>query len=373
MALNGGVEMTPVEPAAAIAAPQTSSMVSGVTSSDFGKTSDGTSVAMYTLTNKAGVTARIMTYGATLVSLNVPDRNGNKADVVLGFDKLEDYVDKSPYFGTIAGRYANRIAKGQFTLDGETYKLAVNNGPNSLHGGLKGFDKKVWKAVPVMNEAGPSVAFSCVSADREEGYPGTLVSTVTYTLTSDNTLRIEYAAMTDQATPINLTNHTYFNLAGKGDVKNHVVEMDVDKYTPVDATLIPTGVVAPVEGTPFDFRKPHAIGERLLQVGDEPKGYDHNYVRGKEDFGRAVRVTEPTSGRVLTMYTDEPAFQFYTSNFLDGTLVGKGGQKYAQYSGFCLEAQHYPDSPNQPKFPSTILRPGEVYRQRTEYRFSVAR
>lgn len=369
MTLTGGITPSPIDPAVAIAAPES---VVGISSAEFGKTTDGVPVTIYTLTNKKGVTARITTYGATLVSLNVPDKKGVFADVVLGFDKLEDYFDKSPYFGTIAGRYANRIAKGKFTLDGKTYTLATNNGPNHLHGGLKGFDKKVWKAAPVANEAGPSVAFSCISADMEEGYPGTLMATVTYTLTDDNTLRIDYAALADQATPVNLTNHSYFNLAGKGDVRGHIVQMDVDKYTPVDATLIPTGEVASVEGTLFDFRKPHTIGERLLQVGDEPKGYDHNYVRGKEDFGRAIRVTEPVSGRVLTMSTDEPAFQFYTGNFLDGKLVGKQGLIYPQYGGFCLEAQHYPDSPNQPKFPSTTLRPGEVYRQRTEYKFSVA-
>ncbi|MBC8136269.1 MAG: galactose mutarotase [Fibrella sp.] len=344
-----------------------------VASSEFGKTADGTSVAVYTLTNKQGVTARIMTYGATLISLHVPDRSGNKADVVLGFDSLGEYVEKSPYFGTIAGRYANRIANGKFTLDGKSYTLATNNGPNHLHGGVKGFDKRVWKAAPVENKSGPSVAFSYTSADGEEGYPGAVVVTVVYTLTDDNALRMDYTATADQATPFNPTNHAYFNLAGKGDVRGHVVQMDAGRYTPVDATLIPTGVIAPVPGTPFDFRKPHTVGERLQQVGDTPKGYDHNYVRDKSGFGRAAQVTEPISGRVLTMFTDEPAFQFYTGNFLDGKLVGKQGQIYPQHGGFCLEAQHYPDSPNQPKFPTTILRPGEVYRQQTEYRFSVAR
>jgi aldose 1-epimerase len=342
---------------------------------EFGRMEDGTVVHVYTLDAGKGVRARIMTYGATLIGLDAPDRDGKTADVVLGFDTLAPYVTGHPFFGSTVGRYGNRIAKGRFTLDGREYRLATNNGPNHLHGGPAGFDKKVWAATPKAGKDGPAVEFAYTSPDGDAGYPGTLKVTVTYTLTADNTLRIEYAATTDAPTPVNLTNHSYFNLAGgKGDILKHVAEFRAPRYTPVDADLIPTGEVAPVAGTPFDFAAPHAIGERIASVpGGEPKGYDHNLVRGDSGFGLAARVTDPASGRVLEMHTDQPGFQFYTGNFLDGTLTGKGDTKYEKHAAFCLEAQHYPDSPNRPDFPSTILRPGQTYRQRTEYRLSVAK
>jgi aldose 1-epimerase len=342
-----------------------------ITRTAFGKLPDGTVVDLYTLTNGHGMTAKIMTYGATLTSLSVPDRNGKAGDVTLGFDSLAPYAKGHPFFGSTVGRYANRIAKGKFTLDGKEYTLAVNNGPNSLHGGLKGFDKRVWKAVSKMTSAGPSVAFTYTSADGEEGYPGTVKAQVVFTvLTASNTLRIEYTATTDKPTPINLTNHSYFNLAGKGDILGTRILMKASKYTPVDDTLIPTGEIAPVKGTPLDFTEERTIGAHLNELKGDPKGYDHNFIRDGAGFGMAVRAYDPTSGRVLTMSTTEPAFQFYTGNFLDGTLTGKRGVVYKQHTGFCFEAQHYPDSPNQPNFPSTILKPGETYTQRTEYAFT---
>lgn len=353
----------------ALAAPKTKA---SVTKTAFGKLPDGTAVDLYTLTNANGLKARIMTYGATLTEMHVPDKSGRLGDVVLGFDSLAPYVKGHPYFGSTVGRVGNRIARGAFTLDGKAYTLATNNGPNHLHGGVKAFDKRVWKAAPKKSALGPSVAFTYTSPDGEEGYPGTLKVTVVYTLTNRNALRIDYTAATDRATPVNLTNHTYFNLAGKGDILGHEATFAAGRYTPVDDTLIPTGKIVTVKGTPMDFTTPHAIGERIARVGGEPKGYDHNYVKdagGK--YGLAARVHEKTTGRVLTMYTSEPGFQFYTGNFLDGTLTGKGGNVYQQYDGFCLEAQHFPDSVNQPSFPSVILRPGKTYRQRTEYVFSV--
>ena len=345
----------------------------GLEKAEFGKLDDGTPVDIYTLTNRNGARARIITYGATLTELHVPDRDGRMGDVVLGFDKLEPYLKGHPFFGSTAGRVANRIAKGRFTLDGKTYTLAVNNGPNHLHGGEKGFDKRVWTASPRPSADGPSVAFTYVSPAGEEGYPGTLMSTVVYTLLHDkNAVRIEYTAMSDAATPVNLTNHSYFNLKGSGgDVLGHEVMLRAARFTPVDETLIPTGEIAPVAGTVMDFVKPRKIGERIGEVGGDPKGYDHNYVKdGGDRYGLAARVYEPTTGRVLEMYTSEPGFQFYTGNFLDGTLTGKNGVMYQKHGGFCLEAQHFPDSVNQPRFPSVILRPGETYRQRTEYHFT---
>jgi aldose 1-epimerase len=342
-----------------------------ITRTAFGKLPDGTAIELYTLSNGRGMTAKIMTYGAILTSLDVPDRKGAVGDVTLGFDSLAPYVKGHPFFGATVGRYGNRIAKGKFTLDGKEYTLAVNNGPNSLHGGLKGFDKRVWKAVPKMTAAGPSVEFTYTSPDGEEGYPGTLKTRVVYTvLTDSNTLRIDYTATTDKATPVNLTNHSYFNLAGKGDILGTRVLMKASRYTPVDDTLIPTGEIAAVKGTPLDFTEEHSIGSRLNELKGEPKGYDHNFIRDASGFGTAVRAYDPTSGRVVTMSTSEPAFQFYTGNFLDGTLTGKRGVVYKQHTGFCFEAQHYPDSPNHPNFPSTILKPGETYRQRTEYAFT---
>ncbi len=344
-----------------------------VAKSDFGKLDDGTRIDLYTLTNKNGLVAKVMTYGAIVTELHVPDKNGQFGDVVLGFDSLAPYVKGHPFFGAIAGRVANRIAKGKFSVDGKQYSVAVNNGPNSLHGGIKGFDKHVWTASIQKNPAGPSVALSYRSKDGEEGYPGNLDVTVTYTLTDTNALRIEYTAKTDKPTPVNLTNHSYFNLAGSGDVLPYEVLFNATKYTPVDATQIPTGQLAPVAGTPFDFTTPHTIGERIKDTGGDPYGYDHNMVieNGGTGLTFATRVTDPSSGRVLELYTTEPGVQFYTANFLDGTLTGKGGTVYTIRTGFCLEAQHYPDSINQPNFPSVVLRPGDTYHQTTEYRFFV--
>ncbi len=343
----------------------------GVTKTPWGKTSEGVPVDLYTLTNARGMTAKIMTYGAILTELHAPDRTGKMGDVVLGFSTLNGYLKGHPFFGATVGRYANRIARGKFTLDGKAYTLAANNAPNHLHGGTKGFDKKVWKAAPVKRSDGPAIRFTLTSPDGEEGYPGTLQVAVVYTLTNKNALRIDYSATTDKGTPVNLTNHSYFNLAGKGDVGNHVATLDAARYTPVDETSIPTGQIAPVAGTPFDFSRPHRLGERIEKIGNTPSGYDHNYVKnGGGKFARAATVYEPTTGRVLTMYTSEPGFQLYTGNFLDGTLTGKNGVVYKKHTAFCLEAQHYPDSPNRPHFPTAILRPGQTYRQRTEYVFS---
>ncbi|MHB1425612.1 MAG: aldose epimerase family protein [Gemmataceae bacterium] len=342
----------------------------------FGKTSDGVAVEQYTLTNAAGTTAKIITYGAILTELDVPDRDGKLGDVVLGFDNLKDYLERSPHFGSTVGRVANRIAKGRFTLDGKEYTLAVNNGPNSLHGGLKGFDKVVWKAVPKEVPNGAAVEFSYVSKDGEEGYPGNLMVTVVYTLTNDNALRIDYTATTDKATPVNLTNHSYFNLAGtkSGDVLDHELTIAADKYTPADDTLIPTGEIKPVKDTPLDFTKPHKIGERIEQLRSSPGGgYDHNFVLnrgGKEEPALAARVTEPKTGRIMEMLTTEPAVQFYTGNYLNGTLTGRGGVVYKKHAGFCLEAQHFPDSVHHENFPSIVLKPGKTYKQTTIYKFS---
>jgi aldose 1-epimerase len=343
---------------------------------DFGKTPEGTPVDLYVLTN-GRMTAKVMTYGAILTELDVPDRHGKTADVVLGFDTLEGYLAGHPYFGATVGRVANRIAGGKFTLDGKDYALAVNNGPNTLHGGLKGFDKVVWKAEDVSGTDGPAVKLTYHSRDGEEGYPGNLRVTVTYTLAVD-ALRIDYQASTDKATPVNLTNHSYFNLAGPaaGSILGHTLRLTAQQYTPADDTLIPTGAIAPVRGTPLDFTTPTAIGARIDQIKAEPRGYDHNYVLRGPDGGSgrepqlAAEVVEPASGRVMDMYTTEPGVQFYTGNFLDGTLTGKGGVVYRQHQGFCLEAQHYPDAVHHAHFPSTILKPGATYTQTTIYRFS---
>jgi aldose 1-epimerase len=350
---------------------------SGITSQSWGKTPEGTEVNLYTLTNANGVEARITNYGAIIVSLKVPDRKGALADVVLGFDTLDPYLKENPHFGAVVGRYGNRIAKGHFSLDGHDYTLAINNGANSLHGGVKGFDKQLWTGKTMESKDGPSVQLTYVSKDGEEGYPGTLTSIVTYTLTDANELRIHYQATTDKPTVLNLTNHSYFNLAGagNGDILGHQLALDADKFTPVDSGLIPTGELRAVAGTPFDFRKPTAIGARIGQDEEQLKmggGYDHNFVlNGKAGVLRqAARVTEPQSGRVMQVLTTEPGVQFYTGNFLDGTITGKGGKVYNKRFGFCLETQHYPDSPNQPSFPSTVLRPGSTYDTTTVFRFS---
>jgi aldose 1-epimerase len=352
----------------------TPSIAEHVTVKAFGRTADGRSVELFTLTNKNGMQVALSNYGAMVVNLLVPDRNGKFADVSLGFDSLKPYFTKSPYFGCIAGRYANRIAKGHFNLDGKTYQLATNDGPNHLHGGVRGFDKHMWSA-EVVRGLPSSVRFTLHSPDGEEGYPGNLVATVTYTLTDRNQLRISYEAKTDKPTVLNLTNHTYFNLAGAGNggILGHKLTLHADRFTPVDGTLIPTGEQKRVGGTPMDFRRPTPIGARIKDVGGKPGGYDHNYVLNKVPFAKrslAAEVYEPGSGRVMKVYTDQPGIQFYSGNFLDGTILGKGGRTYHQYDGFCLETQHFPDSPNQPKFPSAVLRPGQTYRTTTVYSFS---
>ena len=347
-----------------------------VTSKPFGEI-DGKSVELYTLSNESGAKVSITNYGGTVTSIVVPDKGGKMGDVVLGFDSVAEYVEKSPYFGCITGRYANRIANGKFTLDGKDYSVATNNDPNHLHGGLKGFDKKIWKArIGNMGDS-PSLVLTYTSPDGEEGYPGTLNNSVTYTWTQDNALRIRYKSTTDKPTILNLTNHSYFNLAGEGDKTNlqHRVKINAEHYNPIDETSIPTGI-APVEGTPFDFRKPTQIGKRINEENEQlknGKGYDHNFVLKKTDDGKlmpAAVVTEPTSGRILTVKTTEPGIQFYTGNFLDD-LKGKGGKNYAHRSAFCLESQTFPDSPNQKEFPSPVLRPGETYSQVTVYHFGL--
>jgi len=351
---------------------------SGVTRAPFGTLPDGTAVEAFTLRNAHGIEVRAITYGAIITSLRVPDRAGKFDDVVLGHDDVTGYVAKPSYFGAVVGRYGNRIAKGRFTLDGKTYSLATNNGPNHLHGGVKGFDKVVWKAEPGTAGA-PSVTFRYTSPDGEEGYPGTLNARVTYTLSDRDELTFEYTATTDKPTPVNLTQHSYFNLAGAAsgsDILGQVLTIDADRFTPVDATLIPTGELAPVAGTPFDFRKPTAIGARIGQDDEQLRrggGYDHNFVLNHPDAGlrRVVRLAEPKTGRTMEIQTTEPGVQFYSGNFLDGTVTGKGGAVYKKRSGLCLETQHFPDSPNQPSFPSTILRPGKEYRSKTVLVFGV--
>ncbi len=346
----------------------------------FGKLPDGTAVEVFTLTNAHGVEVRAISYGGIIVSLRTPDRSGHLDDVLLGYDSLEGYLRSSPYFGAIVGRYGNRIAKGRFVLDGVTYRLATNNGPNHLHGGVKGFDKVVWQAEPVRNDSGVGVSFSYVSPDGEEGYPGTLKARVRYLLTNQDELIVDYDATTDKATPVNLTQHSYFNLTGgaRRDILDHQLWINANGFTPVDSTLIPTGAIDSVAGTPFDFRTPTAIGARIGQDHRQLRfggGYDHNFVLQREGTGlaHAARVVEPTTGRTLDIYTTEPGIQFYSGNFLDGTITGKGGQVYGHRFGFCLETQHYPDSPNHPQFPSTILRPGDEYRSRTVFAFGVAK
>jgi len=344
----------------------------------FGKTGEGTAVDLYTLTNKNGIELRAMTYGGIIISLRVPDKDGKFDDVVLGYDSLEGYLAKTPYFGAIIGRYGNRIGNGKFTLDGVQYNLATNNGSNSLHGGVRGFDKVVWKAEPFEHQDGIGVVFTYTSRDGEEGYPGNLSVKVTYTLTEKDELIFNYHATTDKATPVNLTNHTYFNLAGEGkrDILGHEIMLNANHFTPVDKTLIPTGQIASVSGTALDFTTSTVIGARIEQKDEQMifgGGYDHNFVinRQGEGLALAARVYEPTTGRMTEVHTTEPGVQFYTGNFLDGSIIGKAGHVYKKRSGFCLETQHFPDSPNKPGFPSTILRPGKVYESRTVYKFSV--
>jgi aldose 1-epimerase len=349
-----------------------------VTRAPFGTLPDGTPIELFTLTNRQGIEARAMTYGGIILSLRVPDRQGRLEDIVLGHDAAAPYArNNSPYFGAIVGRYGNRIAKGLFALDGTAYKLATNNGPNHLHGGVKGFDKVTWHGEPLDD----GVALTYTSADGEEGYPGALKARVTYRLTDRNELVVDYQATTDKPTIVNLTQHTYFNLAGQGrrDILDHELEIDADRYTPVDATLIPSGELAPVEGTPFDFRRSTRIGARIDDKDQQlvnGLGYDHNFVlnRGGDDgLQHAVRVVEPSTGRTLDIATTEPGLQFYSGNFLDGTITGKQDRVYQRRYGFCLETQHFPDSPNHSQFPSTILRPNQTYRSRTVMTFGVAR
>jgi len=348
---------------------------STITKDAFGTAPDGQAVDIYTLSNAKGAQARIMTYGGVVQSLSVPDKHGNFADVVLGYDNLDGYLDKkTPYFGALIGRYGNRIGGAKFTLEGQTYTLATNNGPNSLHGGLKGFDKVVWTAAPSLSVDGPVLTLTYLSKDGEEGFPGNLQVKAVYTLTEDNALKLEYTATTDKDTPLNISNHSYFNLGGaeNGGIVDHALTLNADKFTPVDATLIPTGELKPVAGTVMDFRAPHTIGERLKQVGGDPIGYDHNYVLngGGKHLDFVARVNEPTSGRIMELYSTEPGVQFYSGNFLDGTITGKKGAVYKQYHGFCLETQHFPDSINHPNFPNTVLKPGQAYTQTTIFKFS---
>jgi aldose 1-epimerase len=337
----------------------------------FGQTADGTAIESYTIYNSQGASAKLITYGATVAELHVPDKNGKMGDVVLGFDNIEGYLGQHPHFGGAIGRYGNRIAKGKFTLDGKEYQLAINNPPNSLHGGPTGFDRRVWKGEPLEVKDGAAVRFTYLSKDGEENFPGNLTASVTYTLTNTNEFKLEYSAEADKDTIVNLTNHSYFNLAGSGDVLKQVLYLNADKYTPVDSTLIPTGEIASVENTPLDFRKQTAIGAHIGEIKDIG-GYDHNYVvNGVAGTLRiAARVTEPTSGRQMEVWTTEPGVQFYSAIGLNGSITGKGGIAYPKYGALCLETQHYPDSPNHPNFPSTVLKPGTKLHSETIYKFS---
>lgn len=338
----------------------------------FARLPDGSQVSVFTLANAAGMTVRILDFGGIITEIHVPDRDGVFADVALGFDTLAPYQGDSPYFGALIGRYGNRIAGGRFTLDGQTYTLPVNNGKNHLHGGVPGFDRVLWRSRIENGE----LVLNYRSADGEQGYPGTLDATVRYALTEDNGIRVRFSAVTDRATPVNLTQHSYFNLAAGGDVLGHELTIDADKFVPIDPDSIPTGSLAPVAGTPFDFRTPATIGARIGAADEQLAnggGYDHCFALNKPAPGalsRAARVREPVSGRVLELFTQEPGVQFYSGNFLDGSLAGKG-RAYVHRGGFCLEPQHFPDSPNRPAFPNTILRPGEVYATESVFRFSV--
>jgi len=344
----------------------------------FGKKPDGTSIYLYTLTNRNGMRAQITNFGAIVVSLSVPDKDRNMGDVVLGYENLTDYVKDKSYFGAIVGRYGNRIARGKFTLNGVNYMLAINDGENHLHGGIRGFDKVVWNAEEVKNNTTVGVKLSYLSKDREEGYPGNLLVTVIYTLTNENALRIDYTATTDKPTVVNLTHHSYFNLsgAGVGDILDHVLMINADKFTPVAKGLIPTGQLRDVAGTPMDFRTPTAIGSRIDQSDEQlalGPGYDHNWVLNDCDGSLKLAVTlfDPGSGRFMEVFTTEPGMQFYSGNFLNDGITGKKGKAYPFRSALCLEAQHFPNSPNTPDFPSTVLNPGETYTQTTIYKFSV--
>jgi len=340
---------------------------------DWGQTPEGQKVQLITLSNRQGMVAKITSYGAILTELHVPDRQGQVTNVVLGFDSLERYLQGHPAFGSTVGRVANRIANAQFTLDGVTYPLAANMGPHHIHGGHAGFHKRVWavQLLPALPDR-VAVEFSYLSADGEEGYPGNLQVKVTYTLTEGNELQIDYEGTTDKATPINLTNHSYFNLAGSGDVLGHILEIDADRYTLADDVLIPTGEIAPVTDTALDFRQPTTIGARIDQLRPRPNGYDHNYVMNSTNgtLAFAARATDPGSGRVMEAWTTEPGMQLYTANGFNGRITGTGGVVYPRHAGFCFETQHFPDSINQPSFPSVVLRPGQTFRSTTAFRFA---
>jgi aldose 1-epimerase len=345
-----------------------------ITQAPFGTLPDGRQVQQFTLKNSSGMIVRIIDFGGIVSEIHVPDRNGVLGDVALGFENVGPYLEDSPYFGALIGRYGNRIGKGRFTLDGVDYQLPTNNGENHLHGGDPGFDKVLWTAT--IQDDGLALRYR--AADGEQGYPGNLEATVVYSLTEDNEIVMRFSAVTDQATPVNLTQHSYFNLAGagQGDILAHELTIDADKFVPVDAGAIPLGPLAPVTGTPFDFRQPRPIGERIGQPDKQLRhgtGYDHCWVLNKTDkaLTRAVHVCEPVSGRVLELFTQEPGVQFYSGNFLDGSLQGKG-HAYVFRGGFCIEPQHFPDSPNQPEYPNTILRPGEVYETESRYKFSIS-
>ena len=357
-------------------------MDAAVSRAPFGRLPDGREVELFTMRNAHGIEVRAMTYGAIITSIRTPDRTGQIADITLGFDSLDGYVAGSPYFGAIVGRYANRIADGRFTLDGVTYQLARNNGPNNLHGGVRGFDKVLWTAAPFERDDAVGVTFSYESPDGEEGFPGAVSVRVAYTLTATDELIVDFDASTTKATPLNLSQHTYWNLHGdgRGDILDHVLTLDASAFTPVDSTLIPTGNIASVAGTPFDFRRPTAIGSRITESDAQlrfGRGYDHNWVLdrdrrvgGVEALVHAARLEDPSSGRVLDVSTTEPGIQFYSGNFLDGTITGKAGQTYRLRSGLCLETQHFPDSPNHPNFPPSVLRPSERYHSSSVFKFS---
>jgi aldose 1-epimerase len=348
----------------------------GIASEPFGKTADGTVVRVFTLRNSHGIEARILTYGGIVQSLKVADKNGHFGDVVLGYDDLNGYLTNSPYFGALIGRYANRIAKGRFNLDDVAFTLATNNGPNSLHGGIKGFDKVNWHARAYQTPDGPALELKYLSKDGEEGYPGNLNVTAVYRVTEKNELRLDFTATTDKDTILNLTHHGYFNLAGGGDILSQILYINADKFTPVDETLIPTGELRPVAGTPFDFRTPQAICSRIGNNDEQLKfgnGYDHNWVINNRDHSLTLqaRVTEATSGRVMEVWSTEPGLQFYSGNFLDGSIIGKSGHRYQFRNAFVMEPQHFPDSPNHTEFPSVVLKPGEVYHNTIIYHFTI--
>jgi len=348
--------------------------MAGVEQRVFGRMPDGAEVKIYTLKNSKGMMAKVTEYGATITELWVPDRNGELANVVLGFDSLDQYLNGPPYIGSTLGRVANRIANGRFTLEGKEYTLAVNRAPNHLHGGLRGFDKRIWQSQRLTaGDAEVSVEFTYISPDGEEGYPGTLRVKVVYALTDDNKLRLRYNAAADKATPVNLSNHSFFNLAGSGTILDHVLSVNADRYTPAGATLIPTGEIAPVKGTGLDFTQPRRIGERIDEFRSFANGYDHNFVlnQGGGELALCARVEDPKSGRVMEILTSEPGVQFFTGNRFDGSVTGVGGVVFYQHSGFCLEPQHFPNSINQPNFPSVVLKPGGVFESASLYRFTV--